>query len=694
MLVISEVIADELKHNKDGVETAIRLFDEGNTLHFIARYRKDVTHNLNDEQLFVLQKRLIQLRNLEERKAKSLEKLQEVGLLTDELTKLISVCMTLSELDNIMQPFRSKKKSRAMIAREEGYQELAKCLLGENKQQINNLLKKGIDKEEQLQKARDILAEELTYREDLTNIAIQNMQQSPIRMQIKDEQAEDLGRFDGTSIDKLKPHNIQQLFRAEKNKEISLNINVDYDNLQSRQLKKISIPKEYRSHIEDALQDGNKRLLVPRLTTQIKNTMKEKADERAIEVFKRNLEQLLLTAPVKPQPILAIDPGYRSGCKVAVVNDTGDFLDKTTIYPTPPKEEFVEAAKKIKNLVKKYKVQLIVVGNGTASIETQQFVKALELKCKMHVVGEEGASVYSASNTAREEFPHLAVETRGAISLARRVLDPLAEFVKIDPKSLGVGQYQHDVNQKDLSEALDFTVSKIVNSIGINLEIASKEALMYVSGISESIAKNIITYREDKGFNNLKDLLKVKRLGKATYEQCVGFLRHPNSKNPLDKTLIHPESYDLATDIVKNLGHSMQSWSKLDENSRKLIMKKVKNNSKVDDVNFDDIKSELITLGRDPRGNLEVIDRSQIISSIEDIEVGSIYDGQIKNVLDFGAFVDLGIKVNGLIHISNLSENYVQNIHEFVHKGQNVRVQVVDIDLDKKRIGLKLLANI
>ncbi len=457
MTSISAILAKELKHSEAGITQAIRLLDDGSSLHFIARYRKDQTRELDDEKLFVLQKRLKQLRKLDELKAKSLEKLQELGKLNDHYSKLISECDTVADIDIIMQPFKSKRKNKASVARELGFQKLSDCILGRDNSRLEDCMVDGQgDEQEQITKALDIVSEELINQPVMKSIAVDQIMKEQIKVKIIDTENSNIENLDSVRIDSLKSHQIHNLFRMENNKEISVSFNIDKNRLNKLLLKEVKSPRKYREYVENALEDGSKRLLIPRATTNVRNLLKLKADEMAISVFKINLEKLLLQSPIEPQVVLGIDPGYRSACKVAVINNTGDLLDHATIDPTPPREDITGSEKIIRKLIKKYNVSFIAIGNGTASKETKKFIDNLKLKnMEIILVSEDGASVYSASKIAREEFPNIKVEIRGAISIARRVLDPLAEFVKIRPQSLGVGQYQHEVDQKMLEESLD-----------------------------------------------------------------------------------------------------------------------------------------------------------------------------------------------------------------------------------------------
>ncbi|MHA2249974.1 MAG: helix-hairpin-helix domain-containing protein [Candidatus Kariarchaeaceae archaeon] len=704
---IVQIISTELKWDEDGVKQAIILFDSGNTLPFIARYRKDHTKGLDEDQLFYLNKRVNQLRKLKEAKEKALKKLDELGILNDRLKEAIKSCEGVSDVNEIMQPYRSKRKTRAMKAREMGLQPLADVIMGRIPKNIQDfILPDAGTKDEQIKYALDIVAEEIIATPEIKQIAEKVIIRSEIELSF-DETNENISHYENLRNihiipNKLTAHQIHSIFRAESEKIVKLKLKSNSTVIVNEIIKtsKEKPHPNYLSLYKDGVNDGVKRLLIPRAETSIRKKLKEKADLRAIEVFKQNLYNLLLEAPIPPQTIMGIDPGYRTGCKIAIIDKKGNFLENSTIYPTPPKEDILASERVVNKLCKKHGVTFIAIGNGTGSQETNKFIKNIVKKKKLNqinfaVIPETGASVYSASKIARDEFPDLEVEIRGAISIARRILDPLAEYVKIDPKSLGVGQYQHDINQKQLADALDFVVSSAVNKNGINLETASKEALSYIAGITPAIAKNIIQYRNNKGFTNLNDLLKVKRLGENAFEQCSGFLKLKNSKNLLDKTMIHPLFTEVVDMIFQDLNIDILNWNNLKEVERnKKISKLQENNYLNKDVGTEiikDIFQELILFGKDPRGFRELIDLSEQPESINDLKEKMILNGKVNNVADFGAFIDLGIKHNGLIHKSKMVDRFVTNVHSILKIGDIVKVLILEVDLQRKRISLQLL---
>lgn len=704
---ILELLTQELAWDKTGVKEAIKLFDDGKTLPFIARYRKDQTRGLDDEKLFILHTRLKQLRALDEEMQKSLEKLQELGVLSDHMKNAIEACQTLSDLNEIMKPYKSKRKTKAMKARELGLQPIANIIMGRKKRDIDKLLVNGGgDRLEQIETALDIVAEEMIAHPSCKEIAMANISKTEFEIDFNSDN-ENVSHYENLlNINKvpdlLKPHQIHSLLRAQREGVLKIKLQSDYKQIADK------IYKDYESKPSDELQqflqkgveEGVRRLLIPRSETALIANLREKADKKAITTFKANLKNLLHESPIPSQVILGIDPGYRTGCKVAVIDEKGDLLDTITIYPTPPKSDYTSSKEKILPLLKKHGVTFISVGDGTGSRETTQFVEKLLSEEKLsdityQVVPETGASVYSASKTAREEFPELQVEIRGAVSIARRVLDPVAEYVKIDPKSLGVGQYQHDVNQTELDESLAFVLSSSVNQIGVKLDTASKELLSYVSGITPSIARNIIKYRSKTPFKAIQELMNVPRLGEATFEQASGFLRLFNSEMVLDRTMIHPDDYSVAIHILVDCGHDPESWLKISEAERAQYLRRLKHQKYISEEHgkekIADILNQLTSYGKDPRGERKIVNLTNSVETIEDLEKNSEYTGKVKNVAAFGAFIDLGIKTNGLIHISQLADRFVQDIHSIVKLGDIVKVKVLDIDIKRKRISLKLL---
>ncbi len=679
----------ELNHEARGVSAAIKLLDEGRTIPFIARYRKDITMGMSDEQLYKLQNLLIQKRKLLELKENSIKKFEEMNVLTPAIREMILACTKQSHVNDIIAPYKSKRKTRAMKAREAGYQKYADVVIGRQKKNIkkeieDNVIRSGVI---------DIVAEEISNYPDIKEMSEKILLDSTIII----EDDENLARLNGIKLSKLKPHQVLSIIRAEKDKKIKYKLNVNREKIHRNITVKFN-NSEYRELLEKSISEGIKRFIIPRGETAVKSIIKEQANIRAIEVFEKNLENLLMDPPLPPQKIIGIDPGYISGCKFAVIDETGDVLKTGTIYPTPPKSDISGTFKILGDILSRYDIGVIAIGNGTGSIETRDVI--IELlkkypKTRYLIVSEDGASVYSASKIARDEFPKLPVEIRGAISIARRVLDPLAEYVKIDPKSLGVGQYQHDLDNKLLQDRLEFVMQKVVNRVGINLQTCSKEALTYIAGITPKIASNIIDYRENIGFNRLIDLLKVKSLGKKTFEQCVGFLRLFESSELLDRTLIHYDDYKLAKKILADLKIELEDWNNYSPDRREKLISgvKIKNyiTENIGSETINDIIYELVHFGEDIRGKKIIYNIENKIRDIDDLKEGMILEGRVSNVTDFGAFIDFGIKQNGLVHISNLSDTFVNNIYNYIKINELVKVEILSIDREKNRISLKLI---
>ncbi len=692
------------------IKNTIALLDEDKTIPFIARYRKDQTGGLDAETLNNFKKALDTTRRFIETKEKARIKLLELH--KEKLLPVLNECVTTTDINELMQPFKSKRKTRASVARDMGLQPLADIIMGREEGDLDNLVRilyeekrkmnNTISKVDLLEMSLDIVAEETISHPEAKKIAVNHLLNNVFKISFN-HHTEKTKKYlilkkIHTSPSNLQPHQIHAILRAEEEKSITLSFSTDEGTI-AKKIKKqriFSPSSTYKQYFFDGLIDGIKRLLIARAETQVRNILKEKADQRATAVFKKNLRDLLLTPPIEPLVVLAIDPGYRTGCKIAVISPEGDLLNTATIYPTPPREDVTSSKKIMNNLITKHQVRLIAIGNGTGSKETAAFIEeqiTKDTNIQYAVVAETGASVYSASTVGREEFPDLNVELRGAVSIGRRVLDPLNEYVKIDPRSLGVGQYQHDINKTALDDALYFTVSEAVNKYGIELSTASKSALTFVSGISKNLADNIIQYREKKGFSTRKDLLKVDRLGAKTYEQCSGFLKLKDSKNPLDKTMIHPNEYTIAREILADLSLTLNKWLEFDEKTRRKLMQTIKYSNYVqDDIgnqSIKDICQELIFIGIDPRGTRKFHKITGQIGSIQDLNKGDVLTGKIVNVVDFGAFVDIGIKYNGLIHKSNLATKFVHDVYSIVQVNQIIKVEVLDVDLERKRISLK-----
>ncbi len=712
---INQHLSQELGIKPGQVDAAVRLIDEGNTIPFIARYRKEVTGSLNDEILRKLSERLAYLRNLEEKKQQVLSSIEEQGKLTEELKQEILSAETLVVVEDLYRPYRPKRRTRATIAKEKGLGPLAdlillqrtpKPLLQEAEAFVN--IQNGVNTpEEALQGAGDILAEiisdEASYR-----IRIRNLTQKEgfLLSEAKDEKVQSVYEMYyhyEEALQNVAGHRILALNRGEKEKILTVKIEAPQEKILSYLQKKVIVRenKNTSEFLKKVIADSYARLIAPAVEREIRNALTEKAEDGAIEVFGKNLEQLLMQPPITGQVVLGWDPAFRTGCKLAVVDATGKVLDTAVIYPTAPTSESkIRAAKEtLKKMIRKYHITLFSVGNGTASRESEQIIVELlhEIPEQVQyvIVNEAGASVYSASKLATEEFPNFDVGQRSAASIARRIQDPLAELVKIDPKSIGVGQYQHDMNQKKLSEALGGVVEDCVNRVGVDLNTASASLLSYVSGISKTIAKNIVTYREENGsFQNRKQLLKVAKLGPKAYEQCAGFLRIRGGDNPLDATSVHPESYEAAEKLLAKLGvhlNEIAAGGKAGISGKITDYRKMAAELGVGEPTLHDISAELEKPGRDPRDEMpKPILRSDVLE-MKDLKEGMILKGTVRNVIDFGAFVDIGVHQDGLVHISEMSsKKFVKHPLEIVRVGDIVDVKVLSVDMQKKRIALSM----
>ena len=712
---INQKITEELGVKKWQVEAAVKLLDEGNTIPFIARYRKEATGTLDDEQLRKLYERLTYLRNLEEKKEQVLASIEEQGKLTEELKAKIVAAQTLVVVEDLYRPYRPKRRTRATIAKEKGLEPLAALItLQKAKEPLEKLAEDYVNKEkgvetvkDALDGAKDILAEavsdEAAYR---SWIRKRTMQKGTLISTAKDEKQESVYEmyyeFE-EALSKLAGHRILALNRGEKEKFLTVKVEAPQDDIL-RYLEKqiIRTDNPYTTPVlQEVAEDSYKRLIAPAIEREIRSELTEKAEDGAIEVFGKNLEQLLMQPPITGGTVLGWDPAFRTGCKLAVVDPTGKVIGTTVIYPTAPTTpKKIQASKDLlKKIIPKYHVSLISVGNGTASRESEQFIvellKEIPEKVEYIIVNEAGASVYSASKLASEEFPNFDVGQRSAASIARRLQDPLAELVKIDPKSIGVGQYQHDMNQKKLSEALSGVVENCVNKVGVDLNTASAPLLSYISGISSAIAKNIVVYREENGkFTNRKQLLKVAKLGPKAFEQCAGFMRIQDGDNPLDATSVHPESYAAAEELLKKQGFSVDDikGGKLTGLSLTIRDKKrLAEELGIGEITLEDIVKELEKPGRDPRDEMpKPILRTDVLE-MKDLTEGMVLKGTVRNVIDFGAFVDIGVHQDGLVHISELSDKkFVKHPLEVVSVGDIVDVKVLSVDLKKKRIQLTM----
>ena len=707
---INKIIADELSIKLSQVDAAVKLIDEGNTIPFISRYRKEATGALNDEQLRNLYDRLTYLRNLDEKKATVLSSIEEQGLLTDELKAQINDAMTMVVLEDLYRPYRPKRRTKASIAKEKGLEGLANIILLQmTKKPLNEEAKAYLNPEKEVNTiedaingAKDIIAENISddadYRMWIRKYTFNN---GSIVSKAKDEKAESVYEmyYDySEAVKKVPGHRVLAMNRGEAEKVLTVKISVDEEQIIKYLESKVIVNNNENtvSQLKEAITDAFSRLIFPSIEREIRNELTEKAEDSAINVFGKNLEQLLLQPPVSGHVVLGWDPAFRTGCKLAVVDATGKVLDTTVIYPTAPQNKVEESKKTVKALINKYGISLISLGNGTASRESEVIIADIIKEADSHVeyaiVNEAGASVYSASKLATEEFPNFDVGQRSAASIARRIQDPLAELVKIDPKSIGVGQYQHDMNQKKLSDALTGVVEDCVNKVGVDLNTASAALLEYISGINKTLAKNIVEYRETNGrFKNRKQLLKVPKLGPKAYEQCAGFLRILNGDNPLDATSVHPESYEITNKLLDKLGFSVsdiKTGLKLSDMIKD--KKKLSSELSVGELTLSDILKELEKPGRDPREDSPKPALRSDVLSLEDLREGMILKGTIRNVIDFGAFVDIGVHQDGLVHISQICEQYIKHPLEKVSVGDIVEVKVLSIDMTKKRIALTM----
>ncbi|NLI57843.1 MAG: RNA-binding transcriptional accessory protein [Clostridium sp.] len=696
------------------VENTIKLIDDGNTIPFIARYRKEMTGELDDQVLRQFHERLIYLRNLEARKEEVKRLIEEQGKLTEDIVKNLSKAVTLQEIEDIYRPFRPKRRTRATMAREKGLEPLANIIFDQVplNASIEDVAKTFVNAEkevntveEALKGAMDIIAEEISdnaeFRKDIRKIF---MQSGLIVSKGKKEEDSVYSMYYDFSepVSKIAGHRVLAINRGEKEEFLQVKIEVPsekvIDYLKRNVIKNPPVPAS--KYVEEAIEDSYERLIFPSVEREVRNELTETAQEKAMKVFALNLKNLLLQPPVKGKTVMGLDPAYRTGCKIAVVDDTGKVLDVAVIYPTPPQNKIEESKKVVMHLIKKHDVDLISIGNGTASRESEIFVadliKELDREVYYMVVSEAGASVYSASKLAAEEFPDFDVSLRSAVSIARRLQDPLAELVKIDPKAIGVGQYQHDMNQKRLGEELKGVVEDCVNSVGVDLNTASSSLLSYISGINSAVAKNIVEYRETNGkFKNRKELKKVKKLGEKAFEQCAGFLRITDGDNILDNTSVHPESYDFAKELIEKMGYTLEDVKKKRLTKFKEEVDKRGISNLADEIGagiptLRDIVDELLKPGRDPRDELPKPILLKDVLNIEDLKPGMELTGTVRNVADFGAFVDIGVHQDGLVHISELSDRYVKSPMDVVAVGDIVNVRVIEVDVKRKRISLSM----
>jgi len=718
---IIQIIAEELAVKYTQVENTVKLIDEGNTIPFIARYRKEVTGGLSDEQLRELGERLNYLRNLETRKEEVRNSIEEQGKLTDEIILALENAKILAEVEDIYRPYKQKKRTRATVAKEKGLEPLAEFIINQDEtKSIQEFAKEFIDGEKGVETvedaitgAMDIIAENIsdnaTYRKEIKRLCYRDgliVTKGDAEVKSSYEMYYDFTE----KVNRIPSHRILAINRGEKEdflkvkmekpeEQIILYIEKDVININEN--KTNDNGKEYIKILKDTILDSFKRLIEPSIEREIRSDLTEKAEEQAIKVFGQNAKQLLLGAPLKGLTVMGFDPAYRTGCKIAVIDETGKLLTTTTVYPTEPQNDVEGAKKELIKLINKYDINMIAIGNGTASRESETFVsnmiKELGKDIFYTIVSEAGASVYSASKLATEEYPDINVSLRGAISIARRLQDPLAELVKIEPKAIGVGQYQHDVNQKRLTESLTGVVEDAVNKVGVDVNTATPSLLSYVSGINKTIANNIVKYRDENGkLKERKELLKVPKLGKVAYQQCAGFIRIYDGKNELEVTAVHPESYDVAEKLLKQIGYDKSDLINKDKISEMKVKLSALNVDKtaeelgVGPLTLKDIIDELSKPGRDPRDEMpKPILRNDVLK-FEDLREGMILTGTVRNVIDFGAFVDIGVKHDGLVHISELSEKYVKNPSDIVSVGDIVKVKVIKIDIERQKVGLSM----
>ncbi len=722
---IIKIIAEELKIRENQVENTIKLIDEGNTIPFIARYRKEVTGGLSDETLRELGDRLAYLRNLEKRKEEVINSIDEQGKLTDEILKAVALSKTLAEVEDIYRPYKQKKKTRATVAKAKGLEPLANIIIEQketkdiyeiakeyvNIDKLSEEDKKSKDKvvataEDAIAGALDIIAENISdnakYRKEIKR---QCYREGLVETKAADPEAKsnyEMYYEYKEAIKYIPSHRILAINRGEKEDFLKVKLEKPEEKiLKYIERDVIKGETQFTDMLRTTIEDSFKRLIEPSIEREIRSDLTEKAEEKAIKVFGQNSKQLLLGAPIKGKTVMGFDPAYRTGCKIAVIDETGKVLDYTTVYPTAPQNDVENAKKELLKLIEKHKIDMIAIGNGTASRESEMFVADMLKETKRDVcyviVSEAGASVYSASKLATEEYPDINVSIRGAISIARRLQDPLAELVKIDPKAIGVGQYQHDVNQKRLAESLTGVVEDSVNKVGVDVNTATPSLLSYVAGINNTIAKNIVKYRDENGkLKNRKQLLKVPKLGKVAYEQCAGFLRIFDGDNPLEITAVHPESYEATEKLLKEIGfdvNDLKNKEKLEDLRNKLKhidIAKTAKELEIGEMTLTDIIAELNKPGRDPREDMpKPVLRSDVLK-LEDLKEGMILTGTVRNVIDFGAFVDIGVKHDGLVHISEMSDKFIKNPSEIVSVGDVVKVKVIKIDMERQKVGLSM----
>ncbi|MBK3515830.1 Tex family protein [Carboxylicivirga marina] len=703
-MLLSQIISKELNLVLKSVENTITLLDEGATIPFISRYRKEMTGSLDELEVGAIKERYEKLQELEKRKETILKSMDEQGVLSAELENKIKSSYNITELEDIYLPFKPKRKTRAVKAREKGLEPLAKIIMKQYERDVEGRAASFVnnevaDTDEALQGARDIIAEWVNEHQVSREIvrSVFEKEATISAKVVKGKEEEGVKYKDyydwNEPLKRCPSHRFMAMRRGEKEGYLKLNITPEAETCTHR-LKRFFVKGNTSAseQVAEAVSDAYKRLLAPSIETEFTNTSTEKSDTEAIRVFAENLRQLLLASPLGQKRVLALDPGYRTGCKVVCLDAQGNLLDNNTIYPHAPQNKYQESANTITSLINKHQIEAIAIGNGTASRETEAFAKGLRLNHKVdtYVVSEDGASVYSAGKVAREEFPDYDVTVRGAVSIGRRLMDPLAELVKIDPKSIGVGQYQHDVDQSQLKKSLDNVVESCVNSVGINLNTASKHLLTYVSGLGPQLAQNIVDFRSENGaFDSRDKLKKVPRLGAKAFEQAAGFLRISNSKNPLDNTAVHPETYKLVKQMASDIGCSIDELV-----ATKTLREQIKLQNYVSDKfglpTLTDIMNELDKPGRDPRSEIVAFEFAEGIYSIDDLYEGMVLPGLVTNITNFGAFVDIGVKQDGLVHISQLADRYISDPNDIVKLQQQVKVKILEVDRTRKRIQLSM----
>lgn len=706
-------IAEELGIKEEQVNNTVKLIDEGNTIPFIARYRKEATGGLSDEILRDLDERLKYLRNLEERKQEVIKSIDSQGKLTDEIVEALENAKTLSEVEDIYRPYKQKKKTRATVAKAKGLDPLAQIIFEQqDKRNIEEIAKEFVDEEkgvltveEAIQGAKDIIAENISdnanYRKQIKRMCYKDGIIT-VKGATDEKSTYEMYYNFNEKVNRIPSHRILAINRGEKEEYLKVKIEKPEDYILEMINKDIiKGATQYTKILEETIEDSFKRLIEPSIEREIRSDLTEKAETQAIKVFGKNAKQLLLAAPLKGLTVMGFDPAYRTGCKIAVIDETGKLLATTTVYPTEPQNDVEGAKKELIALIKKYNINIIAIGNGTASRESENFVSEMikEIDGNIHyaIVSEAGASVYSASKLATEEYPDINVSLRGAISIARRLQDPLAELVKIDPKSIGVGQYQHDVDQKKLSESLTGVVEDAVNKVGVDVNTATPSLLSYVSGINKTIANNIVKYRDENGkIKERKELLNIPKLGKVAFEQCAGFMRVFNGKNPLEITAVHPESYEVAEKLLNNIGFKKENLldkEKLIIIKNKLAEIKIEEMAKqlnIGEITLKDIIQELSKPGRDPREDMpKPVLRADVLK-FEDLKEGMVLTGTVRNVTDFGAFVDIGVKHDGLVHISQLSDSFVKNPSDVISVGDIVKIKIIGIDAERQKAQLSM----